>query len=300
MGTAERLTVGTAGRELDVLVEGPEDGAALLFHSGTPSAAVRIPDLSTAAVSRGLRLVAWSRPGYAGSTPQPGRSVANVVEDAEAILDELGAQHCVALGWSGGGPHALACAALMKDRCLAAATIAGVAPYDPRSLDWTAGMGPENIEEFGATLEGEATLRPILERWASELATVTGEQVAASLGGLASDIDKAALTGEFAEVMAESFRASISTGIEGWLEDDFAFVRDWGFELSMIRTPVAIWQGAEDRMVPYAHGKWLAAHVSGAQSRLFDDQGHISLVLKIDRIVEDLVELAGLRQPAAS
>ncbi|TMC87752.1 MAG: alpha/beta hydrolase, partial [Chloroflexi bacterium] len=153
MGTAERLTVGTAGRELDVLVEGPEDGAVLLFHSGTPSAAVRMPDLSTAAVSRGLRLVAWSRPGYAGSTPQPGRSVADVVEDAEAILDELGAQHCVALGWSGGGPHALACAALMKDRCLAAATIAGVAPYDPRSLDWTAGMGPENIEEFGATLE---------------------------------------------------------------------------------------------------------------------------------------------------
>jgi len=300
MGTAERLTVGTAGRELDLLVEGPEDGAVLLFHSGTPSAAVRMPALSDAVVARGLRLVTWSRPGYAGSTPQPGRSVADVVEDAEAILDELGAQQCIALGWSGGGPHALACAALMKDRCLAAATIASVAPYDPRSLDWSDGMGPENIEEFGATLEGEAKLRPILQRWASELATVTGEQVAASLGGLASDVDKAALTGEFAEVMAESFRASISGGVEGWLEDDLAFVRDWGFELTTIRTPVAIWQGAQDRMVPLAHGKWLAAHVSGAQSRLFDDEGHLSLVLKIDRIVEDLVELAGLRQPAAS
>jgi len=114
-----------------------------------------------------------------------------------------------------------------------------------------------------------------------------------------SEVDQRSLTGEFAENTAASLRRSVSTGIAGWRDDDRAFVKDWGFPLGT-GAPVAIWQGAEDRMVPYAHGKWLAAHVSGAQSRLFDDQGHLSLVLKIDRIVEDLVELAGLRQPAAS
>src|SRR5258708_27884214 len=117
MGDAKRVTVGTAGRELDVLVEGPEDGMALVFHSGTPSAAVRDPILSRAAEPRGVRLITWSRPGYSSSTPQPGRTVADVVADAAAVLDELGAPRFVTIGHSGAGPHALACAALMPDRC---------------------------------------------------------------------------------------------------------------------------------------------------------------------------------------
>jgi pimeloyl-ACP methyl ester carboxylesterase len=300
MGDAERLTIGTAGRELDVLVEGPEDGIALVFHSGTPSAAVRDPSLSRAAVGRGLRLITWSRPGYATSTPQPGRTVADAVADTAAVHDELGARQFVTIGHSGGGPHALACAALMPHRCLAAATLAGIAPYPAEGLDWLEGMADENHEEFGATLEGEAALRPILERWRAGLANLTGAEVAASLGGLVSDVDKAALTGEFAEVAAESFRRSVSTGIEGWLEDDFAFVKDWGFDLGSIKTPVAVWQGGEDRMVPYPHGKWLQAHIGGAQSRLFDTEGHLSLIHHIDRIVDDLLHLAGVQQLSRS
>jgi len=296
MGLAQRLSVITSDRQLDVLVDGPEDGTVLLFHNGTPTAAVPIPQLSEPAAKRALRTVTYSRPGYATSTPNPGRSVADVVADSEAILDQLGAEKCAVLGWSGGGPHALACAALMGGRCLAAATMASVAPYNSGDLDWLAGMGPENIEEFGAAAEGPEVLVPVLERWKADLANVTGEQVAASLGGLVSDVDKAALTGEFAEVMAAAFRRAISTGIEGWLEDDLAFMRNWGFDLASIRTPVAIWQGGQDRMVPYAHGKWLAARVSGAHPRLFDEEGHLSLVHHIERILDDLMALAGLQQ----
>jgi len=279
------------GRDLEVLVDGPEGGTVLLFHSGTPSAAVRNPLITNPAAKRGLRMVCYSRPGYASSTPSPGRSVADAAEDVEAILDALAAERFLTLGWSGGGPHALACAALLSERCLAAATIAGVAPYGAAGLDWLAGMGQDNIDEFGAALEGEVAVSEFLEKAAADLAHVTGPVLADALGGLAGGVDKAALTGELADVLAESFRRSVSTGIAGWRDDDLAFTRPWGFELKSMRVPVAVWQGARDLMVPFDHGRWLAANVAGAQSRLLDDEGHISPLNHIDRILEDLVEL---------
>jgi pimeloyl-ACP methyl ester carboxylesterase len=292
VGEARRLTVRAAGgRDLEVLVDGPQGGTVLLFHSGTPSAAVRNPLITNPAAKRGLRVVCYSRPGYASSTPSPGRSVADAAEDVEAILDALAAERFLTLGWSGGGPHALACAALLSERCLAAAIIAGVAPYGAAGLDWLAGMGQDNIDEFGAALEGEVAVSEFLEKAAADLAQVTGPVLADALGGLASGVDKAALTGELADVLAESFRRSVSTGIAGWRDDDLAFTRPWGFELKSMRVPVAIWQGARDLMVPFDHGRWLAANVAGAQSRLLDDEGHISLLNHIDRILEDLVEL---------
>ena len=290
---AERwLTVRAAGgRDLEVVVDGPDRGTVLLFHNGTPTAATHNPHIVNPAAKRGLRTVTYSRPGYAGSTQQPGRSVADAAQDTEAILDALGADRFVALGWSGGGPHALACAALLPERCMAAATMASVAPYGAAGLDWLAGMGPENVDEFGAAIKGEQPLIEFLEAAAPGLREVTGPEVAAALGGLVSDVDKSALTGEFADALAEAFRRAVSRGIAGWRDDDLAFIRHWGFELMSVRVPVAIWQGAHDLMVPYDHGRWLAANVAGAQARLLDGDGHLSLVGHVDRILEDLVEL---------
>jgi len=292
VGEARWLTVRAAGgRDLEVLIDGPDGGTVLLFHNGTPTAAVRNPQVVNPAARRGMRTVTYSRPGYAASTPHHGRSIADGAQDAEAILDALHADHFVTLGWSGGGPHALACAALLPERCAAAATIAGVAPYGAAALHWLAGMGPENIAEFGAAIVGEDRLVPYLDREAAPLRAVTGTDVAAALGGLLSEVDKNALTGDSAAVLAETFRRAVSGGIAGWRDDDLAFTRPWGFELKSIRVPVAIWHGAQDRMVPFAHGRWLAANIPGAQPRLLDDEGHISVLNHIDRILEDLVEL---------
>ncbi len=279
------------GRDLEVVVDGPDRGAVLLFHSGTPSAAIRYGLIVDPTAKHGLRTVTYSRPGYAESTPQHGRSVADAAPDSEAVLDALGADRFVTLGWSGGGPHALACAALLPERCMAAATMASVAPYPTAGLDWFAGMGSENVTEFGAALEGEAPLTAFLEKGAEELRDVTAEQVAGALGSLVSDVDKAALEGPLGDELAESFRRAVSAGIAGWRDDDLAFTRPWGFDPASVRVPVAIWQGAQDRMVPFDHGRWLAANVAGAKSRLLDDQGHLSLVQSIDQILEDLVEL---------
>jgi len=287
--------VAPGDRVLEVLVDGPESGDWLVFHTGTPSAAVPRPLFSAPASRLGLRTVLYSRPGYSASSAQPGRTVAACVADVIAILDHLGADRFVTTGWSGGGPHALACAALLPERCRAVATLASVAPFAAEGLDWTAGMAPENVEEFGAALRGVEFLEPYLDRFAHELSEVTGDQLAAALGGLVSEADVNALTGELAETLAAQFRQALSTGIGGWRDDDLAFVRHWGFELASIRVPVAIWQGDEDRMVPFDHGRWLVEHVPGAESRLLKDEGHLSLVSHhLGRVYEELLALAGV------
>jgi pimeloyl-ACP methyl ester carboxylesterase len=219
--------------------------------------------------------------------------VADAAADTARLLDELGLDRFVTIGWSGGGPHALACAALLPDRCDAAASLAGVAPFDAEGLDFLAGMGPENVEEFGAAARSRDELEAFLQQFADELSKVTGEQIGASLGGLVDDVDRRALSGEFAEAVARMVRRAVSNGIEGWLDDDLAFVKPWGFDLDSIRLPVSIWQGAHDRMVPFSHGKWLAAHVPGARVHLYDDEGHISLVQQLPRILEDLASRTG-------
>ena len=267
------------GRTLAVVDTGG-DGVPCVFHGGTPGGGNRHEAGVAAASAAGLRWITYARPGYADSTPLADRTVAQAAEDTAAVLDHLGLDEFVTYGWSGGGPHALACAALLADRCRAAATIASVAPYGAVGLDFMGGMGPENVEEFGLAVEGRAALAPYLEAAAPELREVTSEGVAAALGGVIGEVDRAALTGEFAEFLAASFRAAVRVGIDGWLDDDLAFTRPWGFDLAGITVPVTVWQGGQDLMVPFSHGEWLVEHVAGAQSRLQPEHGHLSLGLE--------------------
>jgi pimeloyl-ACP methyl ester carboxylesterase len=281
------------GRSLEFVVTGPGDGMPLVLHHGTPSSAVVFEPWRESAAKHGLRLVMYSRPGYAGSSPRPGRTVADAAGDVAALLDALGAERFLTVGWSGGGPHALACAKLLPDRCGAAALVGGVAPYGADGLDFLSGMGAENVEEFGAALEGKAALTGYLDTQAATLAHVQGSEMVAGFGDLVSDVDRASLTGEFAEYLAESFRTALQTGTAGWRDDDLAFVTEWGFRLDDGQVPVAVWQGGQDRMVPYAHGEWLAEHVAGAEPHLFPDEGHLSLAVGVvEEIMADLVRLS--------
>ena len=306
----QRLSLGMAdGRVVEILTDGPADGLPLVLHEGTPvGLSLYRPTVEAAAV-RGLRVVLIARPGYEGSTPRPGRRVADVTGDVAEVLDRLGAETFLAAGWSGGGPHALACAALLPGRCLAAASIAGVAPYGMPDLDFMAGMGAENVEEFSAAVKGEQALTDFLQAAAAGMKDVTGAQVAAALGDLVSGADKAALTGEYADRMASALRAALKEGIAGWRDDDLAFTSGWGFSLGWdsklgVETllgpenppaPVAIWQGGQDRMVPFAHGQWLAAHITRARAHLLPGEGHLTLtVTSMDRILDDLLDLAGI------
>lgn len=160
-------------------------------------------------------------------------------------------------------------------------------------LDWLAGQGAENQAEWAAALTGPVGLSDWLAPVAAQVATVTGNDISESLGDLVSDVDRASLTGDFSESLAASFRAAVSTGVAGWRDDDLAFLTSWGFDLAAITRPVTIWQGDEDRMVPVAHGRWLAAHVAGATARLLPGEGHLSTAVgSIDGIVAELVAAA--------
>jgi len=282
------------GRSLDLYVEGPEDGTLLISHHGTPGAGIPLGSFVSAAAERGLRWVSYSRPGYAGSARVAGRDVADCVRDVAAIADHLGADRFFTIGASGGGPHTLACAALLPDRVRSCAAIAAPAPWGAEGLDWLAGQGPENIAEWQAALDGADALEAFLNAEAPAMREATEPQdLIDVIGGLLPEPDRAALTGEFAATLIASSNRAVANGVWGWFDDDMTFINGWGFELDAIAVPVALWQGRQDKMVPFAHGEWLAAHVPGARPHLHDEHGHLSLaVASFPQILDDLLEHA--------
>jgi pimeloyl-ACP methyl ester carboxylesterase len=278
------------GRVLEVHAGGVAGGPTVVLFNGTPSAPVPYAPLDALVVEKGWQLVTWARPGYGRSTRRPGRTVADVVEDLRAVADAVGFGEFVTLGTSGGGPHALACAALAPNRCRAAATIGSPAPYHADGLDWLAGMADENRDEFGVAAEGTESLTAFLEAAAAGLADMTRDDLITGLGGLVDEVDKRALDGPLGGWMHASLRAAVAGGIAGWRDDDLAFVRDWGFDLSAITVPVTVWQGGADRMVPAAHGAWLASHIPGVHAHLLPEHGHVSLATDgLRRVLTELV-----------
>jgi pimeloyl-ACP methyl ester carboxylesterase len=185
----------------------------------------------------------------------------------------------------------LACAARL-DAATAALVIAGVAPYGVEGLDWMGGMGQDNLDEFGAALVGEDALAPYLVAQRQILKDATVGDIVSSLASLLPEVDRAALTLEFGEDLAGSFREGLRYGVDGWLDDDLAFTRPWGFDFGEIRIPVTIWQGSADLMVPFAHGEWLASHLPAASVHLEPGEGHLSIGIgSLDRMLDELTDL---------
>ncbi|MFB5189011.1 alpha/beta fold hydrolase [Alicyclobacillus fastidiosus] len=273
----KRLVTLPDGRDVEVVEAGEENRPAILVHNGTPSAAGLIQEHVEDAVARGLRIVSYGRPGYGQSTRQPGRSVASAAKDTLDLADALGIERFATWGISGGGPHALACAALLGHRVVAAASLAGVAPIDAEGLAFLAGMGEDNVEEFTAAIQGEDALRAYLEPHVPALLGQEPKAMAEHMRTLLSGPDVAVFRGAFSEQVAKIMQDSLTSGIYGWLDDDLAFVKPWGFSLSSIQVPVQIWQGEQDLMVPFSHGEWLAHNVPDADVRLSSDDGHLTV-----------------------
>lgn len=285
-GVEERSVTLRDGRLLAVAVSGPADGVPVLYHHGTPGCLLQPVASRNACSARGLRFVTYTRAGAEGSTRNPGRSVADVATDMEDVLDALGADRCVVAGKSGGGPHALATAALLPDRVAAVISIAGCRPYGEGFLE---GMGEDNIEEFHLALQGEDALRPFVMKHREALKDADAEALVRDLATLLPEVDRKVLT---SDVGADSVAGMIG-GVQvpdGWIDDDLAFTRDWGFDLATIAVPAYVWQGSEDKMVPFHHGEWLSAHIPGAVPHLEEGEGHFSITVgAFDRMLDEVL-----------
>jgi pimeloyl-ACP methyl ester carboxylesterase len=277
VSTVTQRQVAIESREFTVYDEGDPVGPAILVHHGTPAAGPPYAGWVKDANARGARLIAYDRPGYGASTAAPGRTIGAAALDAAAIMDALGVQRFATWGVSGGGPHALACAALLPDRVTAACSIAGVGPFDADGLNYFSGMGNDNLVEFGLAMAGREHIGPFLTAAAAEMLENL-EDLAASIQTLVAEPDRIALSGPIGEWWAGSLGASFSTGADGWIDDDLAFVMPFGFEIGAVSRPTLIVHGHRDLFVPISHGQWLSQAVPRAESWLLADEAHLSLL----------------------
>jgi pimeloyl-ACP methyl ester carboxylesterase len=256
-----RLSDGRTLRVHDAGGPGASDTPALLWHHGSPQTGALLEPLAASAAARGIRLLSYGRPGYGGSSPDPGRTVASAADDVRQLADALGVARLAVMGASGGGPHALACAALLPDRVTGAVCLAGLAPRSD-AFDWWAGMASDG--GLRAATDG----RPARERFAAteefDPAIFTPE-------------DWAALRGMWSPLGADAEKAG-AAGADGLVDDDVAFVTPWGFDIGRIDVPVLLVQGEQDRVVPRSHAAWLARTIPSAELWLRPRDGHISIL----------------------
>lgn len=265
------------GRVLEVAALGDPEGVTVFLHHGSPGSVRTVKSFAPLLEEGNFYLVTMSRAGYGRSSRLEGREIASVVGDVGRALDFYDRSQYVSLGWSGGGPHSLACAALDTPRCCGAVSLAGVVPIDV-DFDWTEGMAPENLEEFALAKEGGPAYEAAMEAAGASMGDMNRENAVDLFGELLSEPDKEVLAGEAA---LDSFiDATTHAFVESWrgfYDDDLAFYKPWGFDPTSISVPVEIFYGDHDHMVPSTHGAWLASHITTARVFHDESEGHLSI-----------------------
>ncbi|MFI9007571.1 alpha/beta fold hydrolase [Actinosynnema sp. NPDC053489] len=262
------------GRALHAYDSGEGD-LPVFWHHGTPNTGAPPAPLFDTARRLGLRWVSYDRPGYGGSTPRPGRDVASAASDTAAVADVLSLDRFAVFGHSGGGPHALACGAL-EPRAVAVVSVAGLAPRTAAGLDWFAGMAASGVASLRAAEAGRETK----ERFEASGAVYDPEFIDADLAALAGDWSW------FDDVVGPA----VAAGPAALVDDDLAYVAPWGFDPADVTVPVLLLHGGRDRVVPSAHGEWLARRCPSAELRLSPEDGHISIVTSAPAALEWLRE----------
>ncbi|MGW1246660.1 alpha/beta fold hydrolase [Streptomyces sp. NPDC002535] len=258
----------------------PSGTPVLLFH-GTPGTRLGTLLPGLAEQHPGFRFLAYDRPGYGESLRSPGRRVSDAARDAAAVADAFGVERFAVVGRSGGGPHALACAALLPDRVRAAAVLVGLAPPDAAGLDWYAGMTPFNVREYGlarAHLDGRDPGG--LERDLAARADAIRRDPVRLLDDLRAELSPHDLPvvedPRVRTVLLRTYQEALRVSHHGWLDDCLAFVRPWGFDIASVAAPVLLWHGLDDAFSPVSHTRWLAGRIPGAEPVLVPDAGHFA------------------------
>ncbi len=266
------------GRTVRIAEYGDSAGTPVLTHNGTPSSRLVFEPHAERAERDGVRLISYDRPGYGESTRQEGRTVGDCAADVADIAAALGIDRLGVWGISGGGPHAIACAALLPELVPAVGALAAPAPLGADGLDYFEGMGELNVEETKLELSDPVAARAKCEQYRVEMLSQTAAEMMEQMRTLLSPVDAAEMSGELGQYFVDCADSGLRHSSDGWWDDNVALTSPWGFDLGEIRTPVLLLHGRQDRFVPFGHGEWLAGAIPGVEARLSDEDGHLTLL----------------------
>jgi pimeloyl-ACP methyl ester carboxylesterase len=277
------------GRQLTVEISGDPHGTPVFLLHGTPGSRLGPAPRGLMLYHQGVRLIAYDRPGYGSSDRLPHRNVADVAQDVAAIADALGADRFAVLGRSGGGPHALACAALLPERVTRAAALVSLAPPTADGLDWFAGMSPSNVAEYTTAAAGPEQLAASLVP-RSDAIRADPDQLLVQLRWELTEPDRRVVSDAgIRSMLVRNYREALRTSADGWIDDAVAFCNPWGFDPADIKVPVLLWHGEEDVFSPVGHTRWLADRIPGATALLQPEAAHFTALRVLPDILTWLV-----------
>ena len=266
------------GRALDYTDNGVSSKSALILHHGTPTSMAVWGTWLAAIAEVGIRAIAFTRPGYAGSDRKVGHTVISANNDLEEILNHLEVENFVSIGWSGGGPYALASGLL--ERCSGVQLIASVSPYDAEDFDWFQDQSPESIEEAKISVASLADSIAFKQGYYAEIRDRKAEEFLVEYAKRASFSSFENVYRAFAEDLSLSLRDALRVGVIGYAEDEYAFLRNWGFEVKDVRVPVVIWQGLDDLSVSPHMARWFNENLYNPTLELLEGQHHGSIMVE--------------------
>ncbi|RCG27255.1 alpha/beta hydrolase [Sphaerisporangium album] len=277
------------GRRLAVEERGKPGGDPIFLLHGTPGSRIGPSPRGSVLYRLGVRLISFDRPGYGLSDRLVGRSVATAADDVAEIADALGLDRFSVVGRSGGGPHALACAALLPERVIRVAVLVGLAPRAAEGLDWFGGMTESNVTEYTVALTGRSRFADWLAPAAREIRTDPANLIAALYAEL-PEVDRRMVANPRVRAMLlENYAEALRHSEDGWVDDAIAFCSPWGFDLDDIEAPTLLWHGAKDRFSPVAHSRWLAGRIRTATFKLEPDAAHFGALTVLPDVLPWLV-----------
>jgi pimeloyl-ACP methyl ester carboxylesterase len=277
------------GRRLSVEVTGDLDGSPVFLLHGTPGSRLGPRPRSQLLHRLGIRLISFDRPGYGSSDRLPGRRVVDAALDVAAIADAYGLDQFAVVGRSGGGPHALACAALLSDRVIRAAVLVSLAPREADGLDWFGGMADSNVDAYAGPA---GRLDRVVARLVEIADTVRDDpsRLIAMLYGEMTDDDRRVVADAGIRLgLLRTYAEAVRESPYGWIDDVSAFRAEWGFDPATVSVPVLLWHGERDMFSPVSHSRWLGARIPDAMVVVKSDAAHFDALSVLPDILPWLI-----------
>lgn len=301
LGCAPQVTIfvrADDGRQLAVRVRGNPAGHPVFSLHGTPGSREGPHPKGGQLHGMGVQLISYDRPGYGKSDRQVSRLVADVAADVRAIADYLDIQRFAVLGRSGGGPHALACAALLPERVTRACALVSLAPPDAEGLDWFDGMADSNVAEYKSAASDPDLLAANLIATAAQIRADPASHLTAILGPEMPEADRRVVADVGLRAkLARNFAEALRDSADGWIDDALALASPWHFDVSAITVPVLLWHGAKDVFSPVSHSRWLAEHIPDALLTVLAGKAHFGALEVVPDVLSWLIRPVPADQP---